>query len=78
MASAPKWKIYDSAGIYQAACKEPEAAACLVSFYGNGATIRDGHAFVVWVEGLEIDGKDGIAAESYDTTAETIIKNAEK
>jgi hypothetical protein len=68
MASAPRWKIYDAEGVYQAACKEPEAAACLVSFYGERATIRDGHAFIVWTE-----GQDGIAQWSYDTTAETLF-----
>lgn len=68
MASAPRWKIYDAEGVYQSACKEPEAAACLVSFYGDGATIRDGHAFIAWTE-----GRDGIAAESYDRTAEILL-----
>lgn len=69
MASAPRWKIYDAEGVYQAACKEPEAAACLVSFYGNGATIRDGHAFIAWTE-----GRDGVATWSYDTTAEALLE----
>ena len=68
MASTPRWKIYDSAGIYQAACKEPEAAACLVSFYGERATIRYGHAFIAWTE-----GREGTAAESYDKTAEALL-----
>ena len=68
MASSPMWKIYDSEGIYQAACKEPEAAACLVSFYGERATIRYGHAFIAWTE-----GREGIAADSYDQTAQALL-----
>jgi len=63
MAASPEFKIYDSAGTYQAACKEIEAAAALVSFYGEGATIRHGHKLVAWTEGV-----DGAAAESYDAT----------
>jgi hypothetical protein len=65
MASAPRFKVYDAQGNYQAACKEPEAAGVLVSFYGDGATIRDGHARVVWREGSE----DQPASESYDHVA---------
>lgn len=39
--NAPEFKVYDSAGTYQAACKEPEAAAMLARFYyGN---VRHGH-----------------------------------
>jgi tRNA A37 threonylcarbamoyltransferase TsaD len=69
MAASPKFKIYDAAGQYQAACHEPEAAAALVSFYGDGATIRDGHQakHTVWTE-----GRDGAAGESYDHVAEII------
>lgn len=63
MAASPQWKVYDSEGNYQAACKEIPAAACLVSFYGPMATIRNGHTTIVWTE-----EKDGIAADSYDTT----------
>ena len=64
MASSPQFKIYDSANTYQAACKEVEAAACLVGFYGEGATIRQGHSKVIWTEGF-----DGIASESFDAVA---------
>jgi hypothetical protein len=65
MASTPEWKVYDYDGTYQAACKDVAAAACLVSFYGDRATIRQGHVKVVWKEGVEFDG---IASESYDLT----------
>ena len=50
MAASPQWKVYDPAGVYQAACKEPEAAAVLASMYGAGATIRLGHSRIVWTE----------------------------
>lgn len=65
MAASPDWKVYDSHGTYQAACKEVEAAAALVGFYGAGATIRWGHRLVVWTEGSE----EQPASESYDEVA---------
>ncbi len=71
MAAAPRWKVYDSHGEYQAACKEIAAAASLMGFYGDGATIHDGHdSRHVWVEGSE-----GISAlESYDVVADLITE----
>ena len=69
MAASPKWKVYDSNGVYQAACKEIEGAASVVSFYGDGATIKLGHGDVVWHEGA---GFDGIACENYDFCAVTV------
>lgn len=63
MAASPEWKVYDPAGVYQAACKDLAAASCLASFYGHESTIRLRHHRIVWTE-----GKDGIAAESYDFT----------
>lgn len=67
MAAAPKWKVYDERGHYQASCHEIEAAAALMGFYGNGATIRLGHdkRHVVWTEGAE----DRSAMDSYDYVA---------
>ena len=63
MAAAPQWKVYDAQGSYQASCKEIEAAACLVSLYGEGATIRDRHGPVVFTEGVDqADGYDQVAA----------------
>lgn len=53
MAASPNWKVYDTYDHYQAACKEPEAALALAQFYGDGATIRFGHIFIVWTEGME-------------------------
>jgi len=73
MAASPKFKIYDANGQYQAACHEPEAAAALVSFYGDGATIRDSHPakYTVWTE-----GKDGLAGESYDQVAQVVLQRS--
>jgi hypothetical protein len=68
MSASPRFKVYDAQGVYQSACKEPEAAAALVSFYGEGATVRDGHSHIVWVE-----GEDGNAGDSYDDTATRIL-----
>ena len=69
MAGSPRWKIYDRDDCYQAACKEVEAAAALVSFYGNGAQIRDGHAKskTVFIESF-----DGDAGSSYDEVADIV------
>jgi hypothetical protein len=71
MAASPEFKVYDPSGVYQAACKEPELAAAVVSVLGEGATIRHGHSVrdTVWTEGV-----DGCAADSYDLTRQSIIK----
>jgi hypothetical protein len=71
MARSPEFKIYDAAGAYQAACKEPELAAAVVAVLGEGSTIRHGHLSkdIVWTE-----GKDGFAAESYDLTRDRILE----
>lgn len=68
MASTPKWKVFDRHGVYVASCKEIEAAACLMTLYGEGATIRAGHqkSSTVWTEG---DEGDGYAGDSYDAVA---------
>ena len=67
MAATPQFKVYASDGRYMAATKEPEAAAAIVGFYGDGSTIRWGHSKIVWTEGT-----DGTACESYDQVAETV------
>ena len=63
----PSWKVYDCENEYQAACKEPEAAAFLMGLYGDGATIRYGHRLVVWREGQETQP----AHESWDLVVNT-------
>ena len=75
MAETAKYKVFDAAGIYQAAVKEPEAGAVLVAFYGDGAEIRLGHrkSHVLWIEGAS-----GAAAESYDAcAARCLVREAE-
>lgn len=73
MAGSPIWKLYDSQGRYQASAKEVEFLAAGIGFYGEGATIRNGHTMVVWTEGNACNrdepGGDGIAYESYDRVA---------
>lgn len=69
MAASPRFKVYDAAGTYQAACKEAEIAAACVSCYGDGATIRWDHRRVLWTEGPT---GDGYAGESYDHVAQTV------
>lgn len=73
MAGSPRFKVYDATGKYQASCKEIEAAAAVVSFYGEGATIKDGHTRVVWREGV-----DGDAGDSYDAVAEKVWASVAK
>jgi hypothetical protein len=75
MAATPRFKVFDSHGDYQASCHEIEAAACLVAFYGDGATIRTGHEKrkTVWIE-----GGDGNAGESYDAVAEHVARKGVK
>ena len=67
MAGAPRCKVYDAQGQYEAACKHAEVAAGVVALLGDGATIRDGHrvADIMWTEGAE----EMSAGESYDRAA---------
>lgn len=76
MSGSPAFKVFDAAGRYQAAVKEIEAAACLMSLYGRGATIRFGHssAWTLWREGTE--GRP--ASESYDNVASTCAGRLER
>ena len=72
MAATPRFKVFDSEGVYQAACKRPEEAAAVVALLGQGATIRDGHTKkdIVWHEGAE----DQTAGESYDFVASKVYE----
>lgn len=56
-----------------ASCHEIEAAASLMGFYGDGATIRIDHSkkFTIWTEGSE----EQSAVESYDYVAEIASQN---
>lgn len=66
MTASPAWKVHDSHGKYVASCKELEAAAALVAFYDNGATINHQHGPALWREGAEALP----AHESYDNVAD--------
>jgi hypothetical protein len=63
-------KIYDSSGGYVGSCVDLGAAAALMSFLGDGAEIRNGHAKknAIWREGQESQS----AGESYDLVVLTI------
>jgi len=69
MAASPRLKVYTADGEYIGACRYASDAGALVSLYGEGATIRDGHGVkkVVWTEGT-----DGNAGDSYDAVADHI------
>ena len=67
--ASPRFKVYDEDGKYQAACKHAEAAANLVTMYGDGSTIRDDHGPIVWREG---PNHDGCGFNSYDGTARVV------
>lgn len=67
MANAPHLKIFNPSGDYIGCVKHYEDAACLVSSYGAGATVRFGHSkrHTLWSEGAEAFS----AGESYDQAA---------
>lgn len=44
MAASPRFKVYDSAGVYQGAVKDERGAIVLACFFGVGAEVRDGHS----------------------------------
>ena len=67
--ASPQFKVYAEDGKYQAACKQAEVAALLGTFFGDGATIRDGHGPIVWREG---PNHDGCGSDSYDGTANVV------
>lgn len=67
------FKVYAANGEYRGECKYAEDAAALVSFQGEGATIKYDGA-VVWKEGAE----DQEAAESYDGARDKMHARIEK
>jgi len=72
MAPSPQWKIYDADKNYRGCTKEPEAAAVLAQFYGEGATVRYGHTRVVWTEGEdEYDSWDEAAVTMHARSMRT-------
>lgn len=68
MSTSPRFKVYDSRGVYQASAKEGEIAAGIAGLIGEGATVRDGHSRIVWREGFE----EVLAAESVDAATAVI------
>lgn len=74
MAKGKKFRLdaYDPSGRLIASCADHYATALLMSLNGDGSTIRYKNA-VLWIEGA-----DGEGAESYDTTAITVIKRLDE
>lgn len=74
MAGSPQIKIYNPQGEYIGCVKHYEDAACLVSSYGVGGTVRLGHdkKLTLWTEGSEQFSAD----ESYDRAA-TVMRERE-
>jgi hypothetical protein len=70
--SMKKVKVHDPRGDVMADVYDYAAAALLMSLYGNGSSIRYKNR-ILWLEGA-----DGEGAESYDTTAITIIKRLDE
>lgn len=70
MAASPKFKVFTPQGEYEASCKSVETAAAVVSFLGNGATIRYQRVWIVWREGSE----EIPASESYDRVATIVLE----
>jgi hypothetical protein len=68
MSATPRLKVYNADLKYVASFKHAEDAAILVAGLGRNTTIRDGHKFIVWDEGHEIQP----ASESYDLVAECV------
>lgn len=60
-------EVYSEDGELRATCTYAEDAGALVSFLGDGSTIREGKK-VLWKEGEE----EQSAGESYDFVAETV------
>lgn len=75
MAHSPRFKVYTAKGDYIASVTEPDYGAMLIASacLGAGATIRDGHSQIVWIE-----GPDGDAGESYDQVANTVYHRIDR
>ena len=74
MAESPHWKVYDSQGQYEAACKHVEIAAGIASILGDGTTVRYGHRMIVWTEGQE----EFSAGQSYDGAGAIMLERMNK
>jgi len=66
MSSSPKYKVFNAVGEYVACCKHVEDAAAIIASYGDGASIRTGHAKK---DTVYVNGVDGNAGDSYDAVA---------
>ena len=76
MANSPVWKLYDSDGQYQACAKDLiilKAGMCVLAAR-DGATIRHGHSFICWTDGVDSaefgDSYDVVERVCYDRIRE--------
>jgi len=60
MGSSPPWKVYDADGRYVASTADIEDAVVVMARHGVGSTVRFTHAKILWREGEETIGTDGI------------------
>lgn len=76
MAASPQWKVYDFENNYRGCTKEPEAAAVLAQFYGEGSQVRFGHNRVVWTDGLdELESWDAVAKLCFERVGQTPVSS---
>lgn len=68
------YAVHDEDNRLRARVAHAEDAACLVSFLGRNATVRNPDG-ILWREGR---GYDGEAGESYDEAAHRIMGRAER
>lgn len=67
MSGTPRFKIYNAAGEYVAACRDGEDAAMMVAHLGDGARVKL-YGRIVWREGSE----DFSAGESCDAARDVM------
>ena len=73
MASAPRFKFFDSQGEYIASLKYADDAAILLAVHGPGSSVRLGHSKKDTL--LEVTEENHASiVNSYDETAELILK----
>jgi len=66
------YHVFNAGGIHVASTLHVEEAACLMSFLGEGATIRTVYETIIYTE-----GKDAKAWESYDEVVNIVFDNLE-
>tara|TARA_R110002020_G_scaffold119902_1_gene273337 strand:+ start:97 stop:420 length:324 start_codon:yes stop_codon:yes gene_type:complete len=66
MAQSPRFKVYDPEGKYIGCTKGADEAVVLARYKGVGASVRDGHSFIVYDVGREpFTNEHAAAADIY-------------